>query len=347
MKRNLEKLRLERRSEYPLRIARWWHEHMRERVNASRQLFGKSFYRGDCHCHTIFSDGIGTVAEMDAMKNAAGLDFLFITDHWTVAQKRECVKFQNLWWGQEPVSQFHHMGILDNPRTYKVKKNLHADVAAARKLGKLVFIPHPKGWYPVTRYKQDQEDVLFTLGDEFNMEIINGANQMLDCFDVTDEQSVALWDKLLCAGRRVHAMGNTDAHLPHCIGSVWNGVWCAKLAKDAVIAALGKGRHFVSEAPLIHLEVSSGGRRAGMGQSLRITGGKAKLQYRGADSLGLQVLRVVQDGRTIREIELGRKPLVDGTLVLTVGSRSRYVRIECNAKDWRRAFSNPVYFEAK
>jgi len=343
MKKSKARILEETRWNYPLRIARWWHEHMRERINASRKLFGKTFYRGDCHCHTIFSDGIGTVEHMAQMKEAAGLDFLFITDHWTVAQKRECVKFKDVWWGQEPVTQFHHMGILDNPRTYQVKKHLHQDVAAARKLGKLVFIPHPKGWYPLTRYNQEQEDVLFTLGDEFNMEIINGANNQFDCFDVTDEMSVALWDRLLCAGRRVHAMGNTDAHLPHCLGSVWNGVFATKLAKPSVIAALGKGRHFVSEAPLIHLEVHSGGRRAGMGQSLRVSGGKATLRYRAADSFGLQVLRVVQDGKVIREIEPGRKPTAQGAIPLKVGPRSRYVRIECNAKDWRRAFSNPVY----
>jgi hypothetical protein len=338
------KLWQQRRWEYPFKIAQWWQGHMRERIDLSRRLLGRRFYRGDCHCHTTFSDGIGTVAEMAAMKEAAGLDFLFITDHWTVAQKRECVKFPNVWWGQEPGTQFHHTGILDNPRTYKVKNDLLRDVAAAGRLGKLVFIAHPKGWYPVQRYNQEQEDILLRLGDEFHMEIINGANQMLDCFDVTDEQAVALWDRLLCAGRRVHVLGNTDAHLPHCLGSVWNGVFASRLTKQAVLAALGKGRNFVSEAPLLHLEVRSGARRAEMGQSLPVRNGRAILRFRVADSFGVQVLRVVQDGKVVREIGLGNHPLAKGTVPLRVGPRSRYARIECNARDWRRAFSNPVYF---
>jgi hypothetical protein len=335
-----------RRRDYPLWVARWWQEAMRDRIMASSKLFGgPSFYRGDCHSHTVFSDGIGSVADMDAMKNAAGLDFLFITDHWTVAQKRECAKFKNLWWGQEPPTQHHHIGILDNPRTYKVKNDLHQDLAAARKLGKLVFISHPKGWYPVKRYNREQEEVMFALGPEFHMEIINGANQMLDCFDVTDEESLLLWDRLLRAGRRVHALGNTDSHLPHCIGSVWNGVFASRLSKEAVIGALGEGRHFVSEAPLIDLTVESGNRRARMGERLRVTGRKARLHYRAADSFGLQVLRIIIDGKIVREIELGRKTTAQGSIPVRTGARGSYARIECNAKDWRRAFSNPVYFE--
>lgn len=345
MKSKKARLLETRRWEYPLKIARWWHEHMRLRIDASRAMFGAPrFFRGDCHCHTIHSDGIGTVEDMNTMKDAAGLDFLFITDHWGVTQKRECVKFRNLWWGQEPGTHLHHMGILDNPRKYVVKSDLLADVAAARKLGRLVFIPHPTGWYPQKRYNQEQLDVLFRLGPEFHMEIINGANQMLDTFDVTDDSAVKLWDKLLCAGRRVHAMGNTDAHLPHCIGSVWNGVWTAKLDKISVLRALGNGRMFVSEAPCLDLQVASGGRRAGMGQSLVVRKGKATLRFRAADSFGLQELRVIQDGALVRTLGLRGKTHLHGTISLRVGPRSRYVRIECNAKDWRRAYTNPVYF---
>ncbi len=340
-----KRAREQRRWDYPFKIARWWQEHTRQRIQASRALFGPhKFFRGDCHSHTVFSDGIGTVEEMNQMKEAAGLDFLFITDHWTVAQKRQCVQFKNLWWGQEPVTQHHHLGILDNPRTYKARKDLARDVAAARQIGKLIFIPHPTGWFPVTRYQAEQMDALFSLGDEFNMEIINGANQLFDDFDVTDESAVQLWDRLLCAGKRIHAMGNTDSHLPHNIGSVWNGVFSPRLDKAAVIRAIGQGRNFVSEATLIHLEVRSGGRRAGMGQTLAVRRGRATLEYRAADSIGLQVLRVIQDGKIRREIELGRKPSAHGTVALKVPSASRYVRVECNAKDWRRAYSNPVYF---
>lgn len=347
MKANEAKALQDRRWDYPLKIARWWQAHMRDRVNATRTLFGKpSFLRGDCHCHTIHSDGIGTVEMMYQMKDAAGLDFLFITDHRGITQKRECVRFPNLWWGQEPPTQYHHIGILDGVKKYVVKKDLMADLAAARKIGKLVFIAHPTGWYPTTRYNQDQMEVLFSVDDEFNMEIINGANQMFDCFDVTDDSSVQLWDKLLCAGKRVHAMGNTDAHLPHCIGSVWNGVFRSRLEKREVIRALGRGRNFVSEAPCIDLLASSGGRRAQMGESLRVKGNKATIHIRVADSFGLQALRIVQDGRVKKEIDLRGKTNALINVPLKISRRSRYVRVECNARDWRRAYTNPVYFRS-
>jgi hypothetical protein len=100
-----------RRWEYPLVMCRWLVEDTARRVADSKVDFSWQFFRGDCHSHTQHSDGIGTVAETAAMAQAAELDFQFVTDHWGVTQAPECRK-HGLWVGQEPVTKYHHMGVL-------------------------------------------------------------------------------------------------------------------------------------------------------------------------------------------------------------------------------------------
>src|SRR5207302_8223445 len=42
------------------------------------------WYRGDFHCHTLYSDGVLTPPELAALAKSEGLDFFAITDHNTV-----------------------------------------------------------------------------------------------------------------------------------------------------------------------------------------------------------------------------------------------------------------------
>ena len=170
-----------KRATYPDRVIGFWKEAMRERIDATRKLAGFPVSRGDCHYHSTYSDGIGTVAETAAWVAKAGLDFHFITDHWTVRQKVECVKYKNLWWGQEPGTQYHHLGILGLDRKYVTERDLVKDYRNVIELGGFPFIPHPTGWFPTTRYSQEQIDALDLLGDDFTIELINGANNIFDC----------------------------------------------------------------------------------------------------------------------------------------------------------------------
>ena len=45
------------------------------------------------------------------------------------------------------------------------------------------------------------------LGGDFTIELINGANNILDCYDITDERAIALWDRHLSQGKTVRGMG--------------------------------------------------------------------------------------------------------------------------------------------
>jgi hypothetical protein len=329
-----------KRATYPDRVIGMWKEAMRTRIDATRELASFAVSRGDCHYHSTFSDGIGTVAETAAWKETAGLDFLFVTDHGTVRQKTQCVKYPNMWWGQEPGTEHHHLGILGMDQKYVVKRDLAADYQSVIELGGFPFIPHPTGWFPTTRYKPEQIEALNLLGDDFTIEVINGANNIFDCYDVTDEQSVALWDQHLSQGKTVRAMGNTDAHLPQSIGDVWNGVLLESPTKESVIEALWSGHFFASDAPFVHVRCG----RRGMGDTVRKRKGSAvEVRYECVDSLGLQLIRIIADGKVAEEIRPEGKQIVKGSYRTKFSGEPSYVRVECRACDNRKAYANPVY----
>ena len=330
----------DKRLNYPNTVIGFWKDAMRERVEQTRKLAGFKVRRGDCHSHSTYSDGIATVPETAEWVEKSGLDFFFLTDHQTVRQKVECVNYKNMWWGQEPGTQHHHLGILGLDRKFTPGADLAADYSKVIALGGFPFIPHPTGWFPTRRYTQEQIDALNLLGDDFTIELINGANNIFDCYDITDDRSVALWDKHLCQGKTVRGMGNTDAHLQQAIGDVWNGVFVKRLTKKNVIDALWAGHFFASDAPFIN--VTSG--QSTMGDTVKKRkGSQVVVRYECVDSLGLQQVRVIADGKVVKELWPKHDQVVKGTHKVKFRGGKSYIRVECLAKDNRKAFANPIY----
>jgi len=326
-----------RMHQYPLTMCTLLAEDMAKRINESRKLFKWKFFRGDCHSHTQHSDGCGTVAQTAEMVKAAGLDFQFVTDHWGVTQAPECRK-HGLWFGQEPTTKYHHMGILGLNYAFEPQQDFLADMAAAKKAGAVVFVPHPTGWWPKTIYNDEQEQILEQLPDPFLMEISNGANNIVNAFDITDESAIELWDHLLMLGKTVHAMGNTDAHAPHGIGIVWNSVFATKCDQKTILKALCAGRSFVSDGALVHIQMG----RTTMGRKASEADRKQTLNITAADSRGLAMVRLIGDGKQIGRWDCKDEP--KWTRSHKVPKRiKRYVRVEVRSLDGRRAYSNPIY----
>ena len=326
-----------RRYEYPLIICRWIVEDTARRVADSHKEFPWKFYRGDCHSHTQHSDGIGTVAETAMMSQAAGLDFQFVTDHWGVTQAPEC-RAHGLWVGQEPVTQYHHMGVLGLDHAFTPRMEFPADLIEAEKLGATVFVPHPTGWWPTTVYSEEQKRALEEMPSPFLMEICNGANNIVSAFDYTDDSALEIWDHLLMMGRVVHALGNTDAHAPHAIGMVWNAVFAPRCDQPTILRALRGGRSFVSDGPLVHIALG----RARMGTRAKATDRADELKVTAVDTRGLASVRVVADGEEIAFWPVSQTTKLEKSIVVSAAA-AKYVRVEVRALDGRRAFSNPIY----
>ena len=107
-----------------------------------------------------------------------------------------------------------------------------------------------------------------------------------------------------------------------------------------VIQALVAGHSFASEAPPLWLScgrVKMGGvihKKPGMSISIRFTA---------ADSVGLHSVRIVSDGKVVREITAKDEPKITGVLDSEVRAEPSYFRVECTATDQRRAFSSPIF----
>ena len=309
------------------------------RLAATRKLINFRFLCGDLHTHSLYSDGLGSVAQNWDVGRQRGLDFMFATDHQTIRQKVECRKFKGVWWGQEPGAGHHHIAILDNRRKYTPLKDLKVDAERLRSLSPFFFFPHPTGWVPACRYEQERMDALEDVGPDFAMEVMNGIFRTAPFREEWERGAVALWDKLLTLGRRVTGLGASDAHMPATVGNVWTGIIGARLRKESVLKGLREGRVFASSGPAINV------RAAGkpMGGEVRVKGGRLAVQLECADSYGLGWARVIVDGREAKRFEYGGSPYAREEVSLRMPKSSRYLRVECAANDDRRAYANPIY----
>lgn len=311
------------------------------RLRDTRALFGEPIVLADLHTHSEHSDGRSTLAMNRDAGIAAGLDFVFATDHRSLTQKRGIRNMPTMSWGQEPGGLHHHIGLLCNTRLFTPRKDrLDLDIERARRLAPFVWIPHPAGWYPRKYYTEEQTAALWTLAPAFAMELLNGAHRIGTAFDQFDEAAVLVWDRLLADGIRVTPVGASDAHIPESIGCCWTALPGIKANVASVIKGLNAGYCLASEGPLLTIRIN--GRP--MGSSVRSTPGRRRLTltYRVVDAAGLQCVRIVAGGRVRKTLYPRDATCVEGEWSFNPAGM-HYVRLDARATDNRRAFSAPIY----
>jgi len=317
---------------------------MAERIRKSRKLFNKKLVIGDVHMHTTFSDGANTVQEMKEMADICGLDFIFITDHQSLRQKRYFDEKKGLWFGQEPGSKVHHIGLLNPCKLFKPRKdNVERDYKRAGHIAPFVFIPHPAGWGPSNWYSDEAIKDLWSLEDKISLEILNGYRKLTRAYDEFSEKSVKIFEMLLKDGRHVSVVGGSDAHVNCTVGTTWTGVCSKDFSLDSVIKALSEGHSFASEAPLLWL----GCGKHIMGDEIcKKRGTKVNINFACCDSLGLHSVRLIKDGKIIKNIKAKDVSMTQDSYQYTVEQKNSYFRLECTASDQRRAFSSPIYIKS-
>ena len=343
MKRTGREALTQKRFQWLVRLIGLYKRDLAERLAETRRLLGRRVYAADIHTHSHHSDGRGTVEENYACAKDCGLDFLFVTDHTSLRQKRALRKWADASWGQEPGAGLHHIGLLCNRRLLRPRgDSLAADFERARKLAPFVWIAHPAGWYPQTAYTDQQIASLWTLGESFAVEVLNGACKIVRAYDAFDAAAVRVWDRLLCEGRKVTALGGSDAHAPDDIGTAWTGVFAARGTVPALLRALRAGHCFASESSL--MEFSCQGRP--MGSTLRAERGeRLELRWRVADAAGIASVRILSQGGVVKEWPVKGRPLIEHEWTTRARGGAAYYRLESTASDDRRAFSTPIYVE--
>ncbi|MBB1247032.1 PHP domain-containing protein [Streptomyces durbertensis] len=297
---------------------------------------GRAWYRGDCHLHTVHSDGQRTPAEVAAAARAAGLDFIVSTEHNTTSAH---AAWQGLWGedllilcGEEVTTRNgHYLALGTDPGTfvdwrYRARDEaFRRHAARVRRAGGLVVPAHPNCPFVGCQWK-------FGYGDADAVEVWNGP------WTADDELALAAWDNLLAdsagrAGRAgpghwVPALGCSDAHRePQVVGHPQTVVRADDLTRRDVLAAVRAGRSYLAESAAVSLRFSAvdeRGGHAGIGEVLRTRPDArvtVRLEVSGAPAGA--VCRLLTD-----QGELRSGPADRALTWLTTASQSTYVRAE-------------------
>jgi len=314
---------------------------MGERLEETRKIFRYDVLIGDIHTHSWHSDGCCSVGEVKKYADLANMDFLFVTDHDSLNQAADCGKFGTVWCGQEADCGCHHIGLLSPMSLFvPAKNNFSEDWETAKRISPFVCVFHPTGWPPEKYYTEQQIARLFTIGPVFAMEILNGFFKVTDVFDQWQANNVKLWDELLKGGKRVAALGGSDAHFAAGVGCVWTGIFKASCDISSVINALNSGHTIASEGPILGLFADS----AIVGDIVNIEAPeRVILRIRAADSLGINSVTLIKDGQVREVFNANGVTLFDREFVDRYDSDHSWYRLECVSIDNKHGFTSPIY----
>lgn len=235
---------------------------------------GRAWYRGDCHLHTVYSDGRRLPGEVAAGARAANLDFMVSTDHNTNSSHAVWGRYAGpdllIIPGEEITTRNGHWVAMGLPAgewidwRYRSRDDAFPRFAReVRKHGGIVAPAHMYCAYVACQWKFGFDDADVT-------EVWTGP------WTYDDEHAVSTWDQKLgeavrSGSRWLPAVGNSDAHsVPQVIGLPHNVVYADDLRTDSVMDGLRAGRNWIAESSSITLDftVTGAGRQAGIGETL-------------------------------------------------------------------------------
>jgi hypothetical protein len=236
---------------------------------------GPAWYRGDCHLHTVYSDGRREPAEVAAGARAAGLDFIVSTEHNTPAAHGVWGAYAGpdllILTGEEITTRNGHYLAVGLPPGEWVDWRYRARDGDFRRFarqvhaaGALLVPAHPYCPFVGCAWK-------FGYGAADAVEVWNGP------WTADDESAVDTWDALLGASEPGHwlpAMGDSDAHHPgQVIGLPQTVVYADALERDAILRGLRAGRSWLAESSAVDVQFLAvgGGRTAGIGERLQLS----------------------------------------------------------------------------
>ena len=330
------------------------------------------WYRGDLHMHTAHSDGGCATGEAPRAPcpvyrtvlaaQAAGLDFIAVTDHNTTSQAAALAELQPsfpgllLMTGRE-VTTFQGHATIFGPTAFidfrlgsKSVPTIDALQRAVKAVGGVFSINHPAvpsgeqcmgcGW---TAKDTDYAAVQA-------IEVANGGNEKaLGGFE-NILSGVPFWEAQLNQGRRIAAIGGSDNHdasiahdKPSAIGRPATVIHAEGLSNDAILAGLRAGRVFVdldgTRDRLLDLSATAGERGALMGGVLAAKPGETVTFTATLAGVDLKGLEIVRDGAPIAA---ALSPA--GKFTINMGARASWVRV--NARDAAGRLlliGNPIY----
>jgi hypothetical protein len=239
---------------------------------------GARWYRGDLHLHTVHSDGERHPSEMVSAAHASGLDFIVSTDHNTNAANRVWPACRTgallVIPGEEVTTRHGHwLAVGLSPHAWVDWRYAPRDkvfprfAAEVREAGGLVVAAHPAVPLPGSAW-------------EFGFDHVDALEVWNGLWNLDDEMSLRIWQRLLRRGRRVVAVGGSDSHGKHQpVGSPQTAVHGHELSIPALVDGLRCGRSYLARSRDVALELTAScpsrgaADVAGPGQTLRVPGG--------------------------------------------------------------------------
>jgi hypothetical protein len=299
------------------------------------------WYSGALHLHTTHSDGSIAAAAVSDAARAAGLDFIVITDHNNTTHRREPMPAPPLHIvGEEVTTPGGHASVWGLPEgawiDFRVSPTdlgaadaINGLVAAAHRAGGLFSINHPFDRCSACAWEQ-------TIPIELDgLEIWNGETG-------PQEPAIAMWGRLLRAGRRVTAVGASDWHrVPAPIGSAAVRVFATALTEPAILDGIRQHRVIVMrDARTVPPSV-----RAHCGSAKAEVGGS--LTCAGDDDVSIRVsMPALADGNAEFSWNAARMTTraIGGGTTFTMPAAAGYLRVRIYAADGSTvAITNPIY----
>ncbi|NPV66891.1 MAG: PHP domain-containing protein [Anaerolineae bacterium] len=304
------------------------------------------WYRGELHCHTLHSDGDSPPEALIAQAQGLGLDFLAITDHnaishlvalaklgpqdITIIPGCEVTTYKGHWnvWGVDEWIDFRTL----------TPELMRASIQRANDLGFLTSCNHPRPYGPPWEFTE----VL----NQHCIEVWNGP------WEIFNHTALELWDAQLRAGRRMVAVGGSDAHNLQSnavarIGTPTTWIYTPEVpTARALLEGLRAGHAFLSGSPAgPQLYLRAG--RTLMGDTMgRPDSALLAVQVRVVGGNGLMLELCTADGCVVRQAVTAD----DQAFALEVPvAGTPYVRAQLVEPEKQpltvHALTNPIYLE--
>jgi hypothetical protein len=237
---------------------------------------GVGWYRGDLHLHTVHSDGERDPNQLVRAAQASGLDFIVSTEHNTNAANREWPQCRTgsllVVPGEEVTTRHGHwLAVGLTPHAWVDWRYAPRDgvferfAAEVREGGGLVVAAHPAAPVPGSLWE-------FGFADVDALEVWNGR------WNLDDEVSLRIWQRLLCERRRVAVVGGSDSHTEsQTVGSPQTVVHARELSVPALVDGLRCGRSYIARSRAVAVELTASSpdaaQVAGPGQTLHVPAG--------------------------------------------------------------------------
>jgi hypothetical protein len=292
-------------------------------VPTFRYAANGSWFKGNTHLHSTFSDGGKTVDELAEMYAGVGYDFLFRSDHWVTSDVSADGGNPPLLWldgieidGLDDRGSYFHAVCLGTFRELKREDGFTSALHQARSQGGLTILAHP-------HWTGNSFDDALHYGFD-GVEVYNHVCRWLN----GKGHGGVHWSAMLSASPHTLAFACDDAHVqPSHPG--WNGGWimvrAPSLSREAVMSSIRSGRFYSSCGPVFR-DITFDGERVAIQTS--------PIQFArlvGPNHLGTRVGAF--DGRLMEEASFA------------VPGDWPYAYLEIEDSERRRAWTNTLFID--